>query len=175
MVGISRSLSKVAFKQVLSGGSTQYGWGYLTVSEFPKLNNNQVNTVDAAPDVPGPHHVLRRLKRHPAHRPGAVRFLREGSGVGHGRFNPAKGKQEMAKIVLGKRPKNFKRAVSFDLPEGGKGAVEATFVYRTRTEFRAFVDELLEGAGVAAKGQATKMKLSLKEALERRWTPMPST
>lgn len=48
MVGISRSLAKVAFKQVLSGGSVQYGWGYLTVSEFPKLNNNQVNTVDAA-------------------------------------------------------------------------------------------------------------------------------
>lgn len=48
MVGISRSLSKVAFKKVLSGGSVQYGWGYLTVSEFPKLNNNQVNTVDAA-------------------------------------------------------------------------------------------------------------------------------
>lgn len=48
MVGISRSLSKVAFKQVLSGGSVQYGWGYLTVSEFPKLNNNAVNTVDAA-------------------------------------------------------------------------------------------------------------------------------
>lgn len=48
MVDISRSLSKVAFKQVLSGGSVQYGWGYLNVSEFPKLNNNQVNTVDAA-------------------------------------------------------------------------------------------------------------------------------
>ena len=48
MVGISRSLSKVAFKQVLSGGSVQYGWGYLTVSEFPKLNNNSVNTVDSA-------------------------------------------------------------------------------------------------------------------------------
>ena len=48
MVGISRSLSKVAFKQVLSGGSVQYGWGYMTVSEFPKLNNNSVNTVDAA-------------------------------------------------------------------------------------------------------------------------------
>lgn len=48
MVGISRSLSKVAFKQVLSGGSTQYGWGYMSVSEFPKLNNNSVNTVDAA-------------------------------------------------------------------------------------------------------------------------------
>lgn len=48
MVGISRSLSKVAFKQVLSGGAVQYGYGYMTVSEFPKLNNNQVNTVDAA-------------------------------------------------------------------------------------------------------------------------------
>ena len=48
MVGISRTLSKVAFKQVLSGGSVQYGYGYLSVSEFPKLNNNQVNTVDAA-------------------------------------------------------------------------------------------------------------------------------
>lgn len=48
MLAISRSLSKVAFKQVLGGGSTQYGYGYLNVSEFPKLNNNQVNTVDAA-------------------------------------------------------------------------------------------------------------------------------
>lgn len=48
MVGISRALSKVAFKQVLSGGAVQYGYGYLGVSEFPKLNNNQVNTVDAA-------------------------------------------------------------------------------------------------------------------------------
>lgn len=48
MVGVSRSLSKVAFKQVLSGGVTTYGYGYLNVSEFPKLNNNQVNTVDAA-------------------------------------------------------------------------------------------------------------------------------
>lgn len=48
MVGISRSLSKVAFKQVLSGGAVQYGYGYMSVSEFPKLNNNSVNTVDAA-------------------------------------------------------------------------------------------------------------------------------
>ncbi|MBI3103241.1 MAG: hypothetical protein HYY98_17065 [Burkholderiales bacterium] len=48
MVGIARTLSKVAFKQVLSGGSVQYGYGYMSVSEFPKLNNNQVNTVDAA-------------------------------------------------------------------------------------------------------------------------------
>jgi len=48
MVGISRNLTKVAFKQVISGGAVTYGFGYLNVSEFPKLNNNQVNTVDAA-------------------------------------------------------------------------------------------------------------------------------
>ena len=53
MLGISRNLSKVAFKQVVSGGSTTYGYGYLSVSEMPKLNSNQVNTVDAAMTVLG--------------------------------------------------------------------------------------------------------------------------
>jgi len=53
MLGISRALSKVAFKQVISGGATTYGYGYMNVSEMPKLNNNQVNTVDAAITVLG--------------------------------------------------------------------------------------------------------------------------
>lgn len=48
MVKISRALKRVAFKQVLNGGAVTYGYGYLAVSEFPKLNNNSVNTVDAA-------------------------------------------------------------------------------------------------------------------------------
>lgn len=53
MLGISRTLSKVAFKQVISGGATTYGYGYMNVSEMPKLNNNQVNTVDAAITILG--------------------------------------------------------------------------------------------------------------------------
>ncbi len=53
MVGISRNLSKVAFKQVISGGAVTYGYGYLSVSEMPKLNSNQVNSVDAALTVIG--------------------------------------------------------------------------------------------------------------------------
>lgn len=53
MLGISRNLSKVAFKQVISGGSVTYGYGYLSVSEMPKLNASQVNSVDAALTVIG--------------------------------------------------------------------------------------------------------------------------
>ena len=53
MVGVSRNLTKVALKQVLSGGNSTYGYGYLSVSEFPKLNSNQVNTVDAAMTIIG--------------------------------------------------------------------------------------------------------------------------
>lgn len=48
MLGISRALSKVAFKMVLSGGATTYGYGYLAVSEVPSLNVNQANTVQAS-------------------------------------------------------------------------------------------------------------------------------
>lgn len=53
MLGISRTLSKVAFKQVISGGAVTYGYGYMSAAEMPKLNNNQVNTVDAALTVLG--------------------------------------------------------------------------------------------------------------------------
>jgi len=48
MLDISRSLSKVGIKQVISGGAVTYGYGYMSVSEVPKLNNKQVNSVDAA-------------------------------------------------------------------------------------------------------------------------------
>lgn len=53
MLGISRALSKVAFKQVIGGGAVTYGYGYMSVSEAPKLNVNQVNTVDAALTILG--------------------------------------------------------------------------------------------------------------------------
>lgn len=47
MLGISRRLAKVAFKMVLSGGATTYGYGYMAVSEAPALNVNQANQVTA--------------------------------------------------------------------------------------------------------------------------------
>jgi hypothetical protein len=53
MLGISRNLSKVAFKQVISGGAVTYGYGYMSVSEMPQMNNNQVNQVQAALTILG--------------------------------------------------------------------------------------------------------------------------
>ena len=48
MLDVSRTLSKVAFKMVLSGGAVTYGYGYMSVSEAPALNQNQANQVTAA-------------------------------------------------------------------------------------------------------------------------------
>lgn len=48
MLDVSRTLSKVAFKMVLSGGAVTYGYGYMSVSEAPSLNVNQANSVTAA-------------------------------------------------------------------------------------------------------------------------------
>lgn len=48
MLGISRTLSPVAFKMVLGGGGTTYAYGYMACNEAPKMNANQVNTVDTS-------------------------------------------------------------------------------------------------------------------------------
>ena len=74
----------------------------------------------------------------------------------------------MAKIILGKRPKSFTRAIKVPMLEGGEGTIEVSFVYRTRTEFGAFVDELLDAAKVVpASASDDDVKFSLAEALER--------
>lgn len=48
MIDLSRTLTKVAFKVVISGGGTGYGYGYMSVSEMPQLARNQPNQVQAA-------------------------------------------------------------------------------------------------------------------------------
>ena len=48
MLDISRTLEKVAFRMVLSGGAVAYGYGYMSISEAPQLNRNQANQVNAA-------------------------------------------------------------------------------------------------------------------------------
>ena len=48
MLDISRTLEKVAFRMVLSGGAVAYGYGYMSISEAPQINRNQANQVNAA-------------------------------------------------------------------------------------------------------------------------------
>ncbi len=45
MLALSRRLAKVAFKEVIAGGGVTYGYGYMSCSEMPKLNNGQPNSV----------------------------------------------------------------------------------------------------------------------------------
>lgn len=54
----------------------------------------------------------------------------------------------MAKVKLGNRPTNFKRTIRALLPEGGEGTVEVSFIYRTRKEFAALLDETLQARGI---------------------------
>jgi predicted DNA-binding protein len=67
----------------------------------------------------------------------------------------------MAKIKLGDRPKSFKAKVTFPLLDGDTGVMELSFRYRTRTEFGAFIDELMKDTG------KSKKDFSLKEILEK--------
>ena len=47
MLGVSRTLTKVAFKLLLTGGETSYGYGYMAVSELPAMNSGAPNQVTA--------------------------------------------------------------------------------------------------------------------------------
>lgn len=51
------------------------------------------------------------------------------------------------KIKLGERPKNFKKTVKFQMLDGSEGQMEVTYKYRTRKEFGAFQDAILEAVG----------------------------
>lgn len=48
LVAAARTLQKRPFKFVLSGGQTGYGYGYVSVSEMPKLAKGSPNTVSAS-------------------------------------------------------------------------------------------------------------------------------
>ena len=72
----------------------------------------------------------------------------------------------MAKVKLGARPKNFKRNVEFDMLDGTKGNIECVYKYRTRSEFGAFVDEMVDKAKPANPDETPK-QLSMTEVMEK--------
>lgn len=74
----------------------------------------------------------------------------------------------MAKIKLGARPKTFTHTVTVPMPEGGTASVQWVFKYRTRTEFGAFVDNLVATARTEppADQSPEAVIFSLQRALE---------
>lgn len=48
----------------------------------------------------------------------------------------------MAKIVLGQRPKSFKKVVKFPMLDGSQGSIECEFKYRTQKEFNGLFSEV---------------------------------
>lgn len=78
-----------------------------------------------------------------------------------------------SKVVLGARPKSFKKTIIVDLPEGGQGEIVMSYVYRTRTEFGALVDQLTAAAGVpppkseAAEDVAFSLRTAIETAVEK--------
>lgn len=66
----------------------------------------------------------------------------------------------MAKVTLGKRPKSFKKTVTFPMIEGGTGSIECTYKYRTRSEFGLFIDLLMEAAGAKPKDDGEKFSMA---------------
>lgn len=63
----------------------------------------------------------------------------------------------MATIKLGSAPATFNKTISFDLVNGEKGEIEFEFVYRTRSEYAALVDEL------SAQGKLENFDASMTE------------
>lgn len=59
----------------------------------------------------------------------------------------------MAKITLGKRPKNFKKTISVQMLDGTTGTVECVFKYRTKKEYGEFIDGITEAARAAEKAK----------------------
>lgn len=75
-----------------------------------------------------------------------------------------------SKIKLGARPKSFKRIVKFPLLEGGEGAIECNYKYRTRTEFGIFIDQMVaaaEAAGAKKEAEGGAEKFSMTDLMER--------
>lgn len=74
----------------------------------------------------------------------------------------------MAKIKLGERPETFKKIVKFPMLDGTEGAIEVIYKYRTRREFGAFIDEIMNAAKVAPttddQGEKT---FSMRDLMEK--------
>jgi hypothetical protein len=71
------------------------------------------------------------------------------------------------KIKLGSRPKSFPRVVKFTDVDGTEMTAPVTYKYRTRKEFAAFIDGLVEAAGIQPALGAEGEKITMTALLEK--------
>ncbi|WP_349743929.1 phage tail assembly chaperone [Roseateles cavernae] len=73
----------------------------------------------------------------------------------------------MATIKLGNRPKNFPLTITVPLHEGEEGVIKVSYIYRTRTEYGAFIDELMAEADMKLAGESEE---EIRFSVEQAWT-----
>lgn len=61
----------------------------------------------------------------------------------------------MAKVTLGKRPKQIPKTITVQLPDGEVGTIGMVYRYRTRAEFGKLIDDMAAAAGVPPPGEDT--------------------
>lgn len=73
----------------------------------------------------------------------------------------------MTKIVLGQRPKSFKRTVTFPMLDGTEGSIECEFKYRTKREYGEFIDRFTAPtAGEAAPQESAGVHVAMEKTVE---------
>lgn len=70
----------------------------------------------------------------------------------------------MAKIILGRTPKSFKKEVTCAMLDGTVGSVKADYKYRTRTQFAEFMDEMTDVVKAEAEAEMQAIKAAAKAA-----------
>lgn len=74
----------------------------------------------------------------------------------------------MAKIKFGTRIKDFPATIKVPMLDGTEGTVKVNYIYRTKKEFGALIDELMTNAGIKPASHADEdIKASLAEAMQR--------
>lgn len=73
----------------------------------------------------------------------------------------------MAKLVLGNAPKNFNKSITIELLDGSTADIEMKFKYRTRKEYAALLDAIMQKEAPKKGKKAEVVEESISEVFAR--------